>query len=294
MFKRNIFFLIITILGIVAPLLIPIPYEIMDIWGQYIILLFPSILFVILTKGSFKEIFKLRKINLKTLVITLVMSIAMQPLTILAATFGNMIASDQAQILENWMPQYSPLMGLFVIALTPAICEEAVIRGVMLPTNSKMSIHKLALLNGFLFGIFHMNLYQFTYTFVMAVIVTYLVIATKSILPSVIIHFINNGLSVLSESNTGINSFFTVLEEGPKFIQNNEIAAFVYLILMAIISFVVVRYLIKKTMKINSYEPKSITARSTEDEIIKSRIKFKDYLPLGLSTVLFVFISSMY
>ncbi|GAA0181463.1 type II CAAX endopeptidase family protein [Clostridium sediminicola] len=294
MFKRNIFFLIITILGIVAPLLIPIPYEIMDIWGQYIILLLPSILFVILTKESFKEIFKLRKINLKTLVITLVMSIAMQPLTILAASFGNMIASDQAQMLENWMPQYSPLMGLFVIALTPAICEEAVIRGVMLPTNSKMSIHKLALLNGFLFGIFHMNLYQFTYTFVMAVIVTYLVIATKSILPSVIIHFINNGLSVLSESNTGINSFFTVLEEGPKFIQNNEIASFVYLILMAIISFVVVRCLIKKTMKINSYEPKSITARSTEDETIKSKFKFKDYLPLGLSTVLFVFISSMY
>ena len=90
--------------------------------------------------------------------------------------------------------------NLFVVilmhALIPAIAEEALFRyihiALILPYTKKGAIWISALF----FAIVHCNLYQLPYAFFAGIVFALLDIAFDSILPSVILHFINNLSSV--------------------------------------------------------------------------------------------------
>lgn len=94
---------------------------------------------------------------------------------------------------------YGIWMSLFVIALTPAICEEVFMRGAVLSGHRNVKLWKAAILNGVLFGLFHNNFGQLFYATAFGIILTFVVVLTDSIYPSIIMHFIMNGLSVLTE-----------------------------------------------------------------------------------------------
>lgn len=90
--------------------------------------------------------------------------------------------------------------NLFVVilmhALIPAIAEEALFRyipiALILPYTKKGAIW----ISAFFFALVHCNLYQLPYAFFAGIVFALLDIAFDSILPSVILHFINNLSSV--------------------------------------------------------------------------------------------------
>lgn len=87
---------------------------------------------------------------------------------------------------------------LFVVALSPAICEEALFRGPILSgLRTRLNPGVSCLVVGILFGLFHLSIYRFLPTAVLGVLLTYLTVRTGSIYVSVLLHFINNGLAVL-------------------------------------------------------------------------------------------------
>lgn len=90
---------------------------------------------------------------------------------------------------------------LFVIALSPALCEEALFRGVLVSgLRPKLPAWATILVVGVLFGLFHLSIYRFTTTGFLGVVLTYLVVRSGSILPAILGHFIINGASVLLQT----------------------------------------------------------------------------------------------
>jgi sodium transport system permease protein len=88
-----------------------------------------------------------------------------------------------------------------LVAVTPAICEEAVFRGVLFSgTVGRMSPMRVILLNGAIFGAFHLSYataFRFVPTAWLGILLAYAVWRTRSIYTSVLMHLINNGSIVL-------------------------------------------------------------------------------------------------
>lgn len=99
-----------------------------------------------------------------------------------------------SQGTQNW----GVLGVLFAIAISPAICEEILFRGVIL-SGLRQSIPRLAvvLLVGLMFGAFHMSLHRLLPTAIIGVLLTYTCLRTGSIFPGMLMHAIINGTSVL-------------------------------------------------------------------------------------------------
>lgn len=91
-------------------------------------------------------------------------------------------------------------------AMFPAFFEEITNRGVLLAAldNEKSDRVKIIFM-GVFFGVFHQNVPQFFPTMIIGVIIAYMAVKSQSILPGMIVHFINNFVITLSSygSQTG-------------------------------------------------------------------------------------------
>ena len=91
-------------------------------------------------------------------------------------------------------------------AMFPAFFEEITNRGVLLAAldNEKSDRVKIIFM-GVFFGVFHQNVPQFFPTMIIGVIIAYMAVKSQSILPGMIVHFINNFVITLSDygSQTG-------------------------------------------------------------------------------------------
>ncbi|MDR2090256.1 MAG: CPBP family intramembrane metalloprotease [Clostridiales bacterium] len=88
------------------------------------------------------------------------------------------------------------ILDLFLVAALPAVFEELTFRGILLGAykdNPKTGV----LLSAFLFALMHMNIQQFLYAFVGGIVMGYVVIKTRSIVSSMIIHFCINAFSTI-------------------------------------------------------------------------------------------------
>lgn len=98
------------------------------------------------------------------------------------------------------LPPLTPLNALYVgfaVCLLPAVSEEIAFRGIMV--NSLGGACKLwvSLLLGALFSLYHLNPAQTLYQFAVGFIFTLLAVTSQSVLPAMVLHFINNLLIVV-------------------------------------------------------------------------------------------------
>lgn len=105
----------------------------------------------------------------------------------------NLIANHMVELILR----YPIAVTFFVVAVTPAICEELIYRGILYQGYRKSSVWVAVVLSAFLFGIMHMNLNQFSYAFVLGLLFALINEITGSILPSVLLHLYVNGRSVV-------------------------------------------------------------------------------------------------
>jgi sodium transport system permease protein len=89
-------------------------------------------------------------------------------------------------------------VSLAVLALTPAVCEEALFRGPILRGfRSRFSTWAACILTGVLFGVLHGDVWRFIPTAVLGVLLSWVALTSGSILPSMLIHLINNGALIV-------------------------------------------------------------------------------------------------
>ncbi len=101
-----------------------------------------------------------------------------------------------------------------ITAVLPAIFEEINYRGLGMQIFAEVEDdRKKMLFIGMLFGLGHQFVAQTGYAFVGGLIFAYVVIKTRSIIPGMIIHFINNAVAVLDEFSSQTTGVFSGFRE---------------------------------------------------------------------------------
>ena len=83
------------------------------------------------------------------------------------------------------------------IAIIPAITEEIAFRGVVLNFLRPYGDGFAVLISAILFGLVHGNFVQIPFAFIVGLVCAVLVVKTNSIIPSILLHLLNNGTSVV-------------------------------------------------------------------------------------------------
>ena len=98
-------------------------------------------------------------------------------------------------IVESDKPLWLSLLG---IAVAPGLCEELLFRGAILGLlRQRFKPISQCLITGALFGVFHMSIFRVGPTAVLGVVLTALAVWTESIVPSMIVHILNNSAAIL-------------------------------------------------------------------------------------------------
>jgi membrane protease YdiL (CAAX protease family) len=96
----------------------------------------------------------------------------------------------------------------FVIALTPAVCEEFLFRGLVL-TNFERTMNpgKAILMTGFIFAVFHFHPFNLIPLILLGFFLSFTVFYSDSILTGIVVHFVNNFLSAFLVYKYGKEGF---------------------------------------------------------------------------------------
>jgi uncharacterized protein len=107
---------------------------------------------------------------------------------------------------DSWLRAFSsilgdgsaPWKGILAVVVVAPIVEEIIFRGMILRGFLKhYSVKKSILLSALLFGIVHMNPWQFVTAFVAGIILGWWYVKTESIITTIFGHTLNNGMSFI-------------------------------------------------------------------------------------------------
>lgn len=128
-----------------------------------------------------------------------------------------------------------PLLALCLHALLPALLEEGVFRYLPLRLLRRRSPRSTVLISAMLFALLHHSVYSIPYAFVAGVVFMTADIMTDSVIPSLVIHFVNNAVALLAMGALGVNVrldnlvmaliLISLLSVIPIFLKRKEIAA---------------------------------------------------------------------
>lgn len=191
-YKTNFFYLWVMLWSILVQFL-PIPTNAY----QYVTLLIPISIYLFKNRNELNRILKLNPLNLQSIVIISIIWFLMLPIIIsIVEVYTKIFGNTFADIIAE--DSHPSLVGnLFFTAITPAILEEIFMRGIILDGYRHKSRFIAALMNGLMFGMLHLNFFQFFHTFIAGFVASYLVFATHSIYAGITIHLINNGIPII-------------------------------------------------------------------------------------------------
>jgi sodium transport system permease protein len=103
------------------------------------------------------------------------------------------------EALERAARPDAPLwLTLLAVAVTPAICEELLCRGALLPAlRARMGAVAAIAATAALFALLHLSPYRFVPTFLLGLIFGWLALASGSTLPAMLAHALNNSAVIL-------------------------------------------------------------------------------------------------
>ena len=181
--------------------MLQIKFGLAGLFGTQMIILLVPLSVILYTKKDIRESYGFRKTGIKSYVGAFFTIIGMFPISILISTGLVNLFPESA---DNVVTVFSDLMDgnifvvLLVIAVTPAICEEMMFRGMIFHgMKAKYRTATAIVAVAVMFGLYHMSLVKFIPTGLLGLVVCYTVYVTDSIYPAMLMHFINNALSVL-------------------------------------------------------------------------------------------------
>ena len=164
---------------------------------QIAMFILPLLIWLIITRDSFKANMPNQALGGKNIVLLVIISFVLQPVALLLSGISGLFFPNVVPDFFYHLAPQPLLLTLLAVAVTPAICEELVFRGYIQSQYKDRTIRKAALINGLFFAIIHFNLQQFAYTFVLGVILAYMVHYSRSIWAAIIPHFIFNASQIL-------------------------------------------------------------------------------------------------
>ena len=183
-----------------------------------------GLVYCLIRRLPFRDIFPFQKIKPSFLVQLCVIGICFSLMSnyvidLLDNTFFGLFGIQNEGGSFDAGSQPNILLYFLTIAILPALVEEFAFRGVIMGALKPYSQGLAILVSSALFALMHGNFVQLPFTFCCGLVFAYLDIKTNSLLPSIIVHFLNNGLAVLSDvllsynilDNTGVNLCYGVI-----------------------------------------------------------------------------------
>ena len=158
-----------------------------------------ALAYALVMRIPFKEMFPAGKFTAKEFFGSLLLSSGGMVFVLISVAFVGMVYPDalkgsDVQALNNYIGgDAGYFVTMFVLAVMPAVCEEAIHRGAIL--SNFRAVRKewvTILIMALFFGIFHMSVLRFIGTAIMGACLTYIVVRKNNMLLSSLMHFILN------------------------------------------------------------------------------------------------------
>jgi len=164
---------------------------------QVIRFVLPVFVWLAITNDKFKRHMPNQPMDMLNIVyVSLITLLAIPAMMLVSGISSQFANNDIADLLVGFTGAgHSWLMLMLAFAVTPGIVEELAFRG-YIQSVSRGSVTKIAVFNGFLFGLMHLNLHQFAYTFILGALFAYFVYYTKNIWSAIFAHFLVNGVNI--------------------------------------------------------------------------------------------------
>ena len=128
--------------------------------SEVLFLIVPSIIYLIVTKSPVKKTLKLNWPGWLTILLAFLFGLFIQPaMMFLSALTGLFFPNDVSELINTLMSTPTLLL-VAAVALTPAICEEIPLRGILLSGYDQIDIKKAMLINGLFFAMIHFDFQQ--------------------------------------------------------------------------------------------------------------------------------------
>lgn len=246
-----------------------------------LLILLPLILHSYLNKATpLKSLqdFNIKKVDGKTVLISIAIGFIVFILTIIISflfslilSFFGYVGGGASQGISSW-PEF--FNAIILIAILPAIGEEFLHRGFLIHGLGKLGVRKTILYSALLFGLIHMNIGQFFYATIIGVVLGAVAIFSRSIIPAIIVHFMNNAISVYLDfaATTGLpggNAMNKIMQ----FLTGGDIVvSIIFVALLVSLLAILLFYLIMSLLSINAQESAKRYAERVALENIRKEI----------------------
>lgn len=201
---------------------------------EFIIILVPPLLLLGIKKYNIPEVLRLKRVSfLNLFIIFSMMLFSLWIVTILNLFNLWLIKAIFGRVIVSPLPiTKTPLLvNILLIGGSAGICEEVLFRGVIQRSFERLGAARAILITGLLFGLFHMDFQKLLGTFLLGVLIGFIVYRTNSLFAGMFAHFANNSLAVLISTLVGkvpqaaemqatadaANDYFTMLESLPPY-----------------------------------------------------------------------------
>lgn len=269
------------------------PLKLYFLITQYGVILVPSLIFLKLTGHKLKSALRLKAVPVKILAMSLLITLISLPIAYTLNMLMTFVLSKFDALTMNNIEMGSGslnyLIFIFLMSVTPGICEEVFFRGMILSGYEKIfSPKKTIIFTGLLFGLFHFELQNFMLPAFLGMVFAWLVINTDSIYTSILGHAVFNAIGVT------LNFFspkvtLSDFQSSANAMKNNETEVVLLLLFMVLISLVSLNFLrlAMKALKSMCYCPQvgdvlkvqshafEILELSSEDFTVEKEGEFK-------------------
>lgn len=227
------------------------PLFLLDIFISAFAAFIPSLFYFLFSGASISDTIKVKYVKLNTLIplVALGLGVAMFSNTvsgIVESNFSIFGLQNNVTFSKATNSVLEKVLYIIAVSLVPALAEEFAFRGVVMGTLRKYGDAFAIISSSVVFGLMHGNISQIPFAFVLGLILAFADCKTNSIVPSIIIHFLNNLyaviMDILQESYTisdkafyiiylaivlgfcilGILSFFILIKQDKKFFNLNS------------------------------------------------------------------------
>lgn len=167
--------------------------------NEFVMILGPVLIYCFVKKINIREAFRFNNPGLVPLLVVAALSV---PAYFVASMLNNVLVYflqfiGKLPAQEIPVPQNLPelAIGILIIAVTPAICEEIMHRGFLLRAYERRGSYKAVVFVAILFGLFHFDITNFLGPVFLGLIIGYYVIRTNSIFAGMLAHFLNNTIA---------------------------------------------------------------------------------------------------
>ena len=168
-----------------------------------ILLLMLAVALTAAVRGDFKQVFPIHKPKLSAVFGTILLWIgsflAIMIITMIIAYFFPEEVIGVSQGLGMEFASLTFIISFVIVSISPAICEEAVFRGVVMHSFDNGKNKWIAIVvTGLIFGAFHGNIWRFVPTALLGIMLGYIVYETDNMIYGALFHAINNAMPLLS------------------------------------------------------------------------------------------------